>query len=32
MGAQANADAYNESENFIQIGDFRIDIDAVTMP
>lgn len=32
MGAKANAEAYTEVEDWVQIGDFKIHIDDVTKP
>jgi hypothetical protein len=32
MGAKANAESYTEIEDWVQIGDFKINIDEVTKP
>jgi hypothetical protein len=32
MGTKANVDAYKEDADWVQIGDFKIDIDNVTKP
>jgi hypothetical protein len=32
MGAKANAAAYTEAEDWVQIGDFKINIEDVTKP
>lgn len=32
MGPKANADAFDENDDWVQIGDFKINIDTVSKP